>query len=208
MPASLHPGLYAITDEALATGHALSKQVAHALQGGAKVIQYRDKSDDQKKRRREATELLQLCKNYQVPLIINDDIALAADIGADGVHLGKEDSQLTEARTTLGDQAIIGISCYNNLELAQTAEARGASYVAFGRFFPSQSKPHATHADLTTLRKAKEVIDIPIVAIGGITPENGGELVAAGADMLAVIHAVFGQPDITAACQRFNSLFD
>lgn len=200
-------GLYAITDQALAAGTGLSKQVAQALQGGARVIQYRDKSLDSLRRKEEASALLQLCRQHNALLIINDDVALATAINADGVHLGRDDPDLGEARRQLGPDAIIGISCYNRFELALAAQQAGADYVAFGRFFPSRIKPDAVQADPQLLQRAKEALRIPTVAIGGITPENGKALIQAGADMLAVIHGVFGQADIAAACMQFNQLF-
>ena len=204
----LQRGLYAITDEQLAQHTSIEIQVEKALQGGARVIQYRDKSGNPGKRRQEATDLLSLCRHFDVPLIINDDIELAAEVGADGVHLGRDDALITVAKNRLGSGSIIGISCYNQLERAQQAQDQGASYVAFGRFFPSNSKPDASPASLATLELAAQTLDIPIVAIGGITPENGPQLIRAGADMLAVIHAVFAQPDIAAACKQFSQLFE
>lgn len=207
LPDLLH-GLYAITDRRLATGLQLADQVARALAGGARVIQYRDKGADQERRRREATALLRLCRQAGVPLIINDDLELAYQIGADGIHLGRDDPDPAAARARLGADALIGISCYNRLPLARQAQDAGADYIAFGRFFPSSSKPDAVPADPALLQEARRQLSIPIVAIGGITPENGGPLVAAGADMLAVIQGIFGQPDIQTACQRFLPLFD
>ena len=201
-------GLYAITDRRLAATGSLTDQVALALAGGVRMVQYRDKGSDPERRRREASALLQLCRRAGVPLIINDDLDLAWEIGADGVHLGRDDPDPAIARERLGAGAIIGISCYNRLPAARQAQAGGADYVAFGRFFPSHSKPQAVPADAGLLRAARRELSIPIVAIGGITPENGGPLVAAGAHMLAVIHGIFGQPDIRAACQRFLPLFD
>jgi len=201
-------GLYAITDRQLATGLPLADQVALALAGGARVIQYRDKETEPERRQQEASRLLQLCRQAQRPLIINDDLELAHQIGADGIHLGRDDPNPATARARLGADAIIGVSCYNRLPLALQAQDAGADYVAFGRFFPSRSKPDAVPADPVLLREARRQLSIPIVAIGGITPENGGPLVAAGADMLAVIQGIFGQPDIRAACQRFLPLFD
>ncbi len=201
-------GLYAITDRELASGEGIIRQVEQALAGGVRAVQYRDKGTDRERRRQEARALLELCRSRCVPLIINDDPELAAAIGADGVHLGKGDAGILQAREILGPQALIGVSCYNHLDLALAAEAQGADYVAFGRFFSSSTKPDAVQADLALLREARPLLHIPIVAIGGITPENGGPLVAAGADMLAVIHGLFGQPDIRAACERFNTLFE
>jgi thiamine-phosphate pyrophosphorylase len=201
-------GLYAITDRQLASDGDVSRQVEQALAGGARLVQYRDKREDRERRQREARSLLQLCRSYSAPLIINDDLELAAAVAADGVHLGKDDPTISLARERLGPQAIIGVSCYNNLDLALEAQAQGADYVAFGRFFSSNTKPLAVQADVQLLRRARPLLQIPIVAIGGITPENGGPLVAAGADMLAVIHGLFGQPDIRTACQRFTTLFE
>jgi thiamine-phosphate pyrophosphorylase len=202
-------GLYAITDSKLAadSGATLADQVGQALEGGAAIIQYRDKGSDQQQRIAEAGALLQLCRGHAVPLIINDDLSLAAEIGADGVHLGRDDADIHQARSALGEDAIIGISCYNRLELALGAQESGADYVAFGRFFSSTTKPQAQPADLELLHRARPKLQIPIVAIGGITPENGAPLIEAGADMLAVIHGIFGQQDIAAACCRFNTLF-
>ena len=176
--------------------------------GGARIIQYRDKSSDQAKRLKEATALLTLCRAHDVPLIINDDLALAQQIGADGIHLGRDDITLQQARSELGASAIIGISCYNSLQHAQDAESAGASYVAFGRFFTSATKPHAVKAEIELLQQAKKTLSIPMVAIGGITPENGAQLVQAGADMLAVIQGVFAQQDIRHACHKFAKLFE
>jgi thiamine-phosphate pyrophosphorylase len=201
-------GLYAITDRALADEGGVLHQAEQALAGGARLIQYRDKGEDQARRLQEARSLLQLCRRYSVPLIINDDLELAAAVGADGIHLGKDDPEISPARERLGPEAVIGVSCYNRLDLATSAQARGADYVAFGRFFSSNTKPLAVQADVRLLREARPLLQIPVVAIGGITPENGGPLVAAGADMLAVIHGLFGQSDIRAACERFTTLFE
>jgi thiamine-phosphate pyrophosphorylase len=182
--------------------------VEQALLGGASVIQYREKSRSAARRLAEATALLRLCRDHGALLIINDDLNLAARIGADGVHLGADDSSPADARDLLGEEALIGVSCYNRLELAREATAAGADYIAFGRFFPSRIKPDAVQADPELLTAARADLQLPLVAIGGITPENGASLVAAGADMLAVIHGVFGQTDIQAACRRFTGLFE
>jgi thiamine-phosphate pyrophosphorylase len=141
-----------------------------------------------------------------VPLLINDDIELAALVGADGVHLGREDGAVTQARKQLGNDAIIGVSCYNFVELAVAAQKQGATYAAFGRFFPSSSKPLAAPAQIETLRQAKLALTIPIVAIGGILPDNGGQLLEAGADLLAVIGGIFDdQPEQSA--RAYQALF-
>ncbi|MDJ0805357.1 MAG: thiamine phosphate synthase [Gammaproteobacteria bacterium] len=200
-------GLYAITNSPQAADRDLPNQVSQALEGGTRVIQYRDKGKGRQRRVAEASQLLQLTKQYHALLIINDDIELAAETGADGVHLGRHDADITHARQRLGTEAIIGISCYNRLALAKQAEQAGADYVAFGRFFPSLTKPQAVQANPQLLRQARQTLTLPLVAIGGITPDNGGPLISAGADMLAVIHAVFGQPDIRQACERFRPIF-
>ncbi len=200
-------GLYAIADTGLAAALSLDLQVAAAIQGGARVIQYRDKGEDQGRRMRETESLLSICRAHRVPLIVNDDLALAAAVGADGIHLGRDDVPLPLARERLGASAIIGVSCYNQLERARRAESDGADYVAFGRFFPSLTKPDAVAADADLLREARARIRLPLVAIGGITPDNGSLLVRAGADMLAVIRGVFAQPDIATAARRFSRLF-
>jgi thiamine-phosphate pyrophosphorylase len=203
-------GLYAITQDLsvhpkLDPVVSLSEKVTAAIRGGAAVIQYRNKTMADSIVI--ACELVKICHQHNVPLIINDDVELAARSNADGVHLGREDTGISEAKKLLGDKAIIGVSCYNSIERALTAKASGASYVAFGRFFPSSSKPLATPADIDTLRKAKTVIHLPIVAIGGILPENGGQLLAAGADLLAVIGGVFDQEPEQSAL-AYQRLFD
>ena len=200
-------GLYVITDARLAAAQGLATQVEAALEGGARIIQYRDKGKDRSRRELEAETLRRLTQRYQALLIINDDVELAHRCAADGVHLGRDDISLPTARQRLGDGAIIGISCYNRLELALQAARLGADYVAFGRFFSSRSKPEAVQAEAQLLRQAREHLQLPLVAIGGITPENGRQLLEAGADMLAVIHAVFGQPDIRLACAQFHTIF-
>jgi len=201
-------GLYAITDQTLGQGDKLCAQVEAAILGGARIIQYRDKSSNPAQREEEATQLLTLCRTHNIPLIINDDLALASQINADGVHLGRDDISLQQARSELGPSAIIGISCYNNLQHALDAESAGADYVAFGRFFNSTTKPQAVKAEIELLRQAKKALSIPMVAIGGITPENGVQLVQAGADMLAVIQGVFAQQNIQFACRQFAKLFE
>jgi thiamine-phosphate pyrophosphorylase len=201
-------GLYAITDPGLCPDEHLVDQVEAALEGGASVIQFRDKRPEREIRKSLASQLLSLCDKHQALLIINDDLSLAQEIGAHGVHLGRDDADIHQARESLGEQAIIGISCYNRLQLAHEAVENGADYVAFGRFYPSTIKPEAVQATPELLQLAKQQIDCPLVAIGGITPENGAPLIEAGADMLAVIHGVFGQADIRKACQQMTNLFE
>ncbi len=159
-------------------------------------------------REREARDLLAVCRAHGVSLIINDDVALAATVGADGVHLGRDDAAVREARRVLGAAAIIGVSCYNDFELAVAAQQAGASYVAFGRFFLSHTKPDAVAAPLDLIRQAKAQLSIPVVAIGGITPDNAAPLIDAGVDMLAVIHGIFGQADPEQAARRYTQLFE
>ncbi len=199
-------GLYAITPEHPDPGAALPDQVEQAILGGARVVQYRDKSGDGR-RLAEACSLLGVCRRHGVPLIVNDNVELAAAIGADGIHLGRDDMEPAAARLRLGSGVLIGISCYNRLENAERAQALGADYVAFGRFFPSTSKPGAVPADLELLQRARATLRLPLVAIGGINPQNGGPLVAAGADMLAVIDALFGAADIRTTALAFAELF-
>ena len=200
-------GLYAITDSRLIPPGQLLERVAEAIAGGARLIQYRDKQHSMPERKQAAAELLRLCEQQGVPLIINDDVALAIEVGAAGVHLGRDDAAISAARERLGPAAIIGASCYNRLENAVAAARAGASYIAFGRFFPSQSKPDAVQADIALLAQARAQLDLPIAVIGGITPENGRPLVEAGANLLAVIHGVFGQADIEAAARRYADCF-
>lgn len=200
-------GLYAITDsDLIAQGH-LVERVTHAIQGGASVIQYRDSGTDSARREHEVRALLPVCRASQIPLIINNDVALAHSTGADGVHLGGHDMSVMAARALLGPHAIIGASCYNSVELALLAADNGADYVAFGSFFLSQTKPEAVPADISLLTEASKQLAIPIVAIGGITPALAPQLIQAGADMVAVIHGVFGQPDARIAAQHFAHLF-
>jgi thiamine-phosphate pyrophosphorylase len=199
-------GLYAIADTSQLRGAELLDAVAATLRGGARVIQYRDKTT-RSQRREEAAALRQLCDQYDALLIINDDVQLAADIAADGVHLGREDIALDKARVTLGADAIIGVSCYNQMSRAQRLVQAGADYVAFGSFFISPTKPEAVSADIGLIIAAKRALKVPVVAIGGITPENGAALVTAGADALAVISGVFAQPDPEQAARRYAALF-
>ena len=198
-------GLYAITQTKNKTTDIIINEVIAAIKGGAVVVQFRDKEPLDAIYL--ADQLVKVCHEYKVPLLINDDIELAIKVGADGVHIGREDGAISEARDRLGADAIIGVSCYNFVEQALDAQEQGATYVAFGRFFPSSSKPLAAPAELDTLRKAKFLLDIPIVAIGGILPENGGSLLTAGADLLAVIGGLFEtQPEQSA--RAYQALFN
>ncbi len=208
MGRSVPRGLYAITDSALISPDQMIEAVALAIQGGAMMVQYRNKSSDESQHQWEAQDLVNLCRPLGVPLIINDDVQLAQQVRAHGVHLGKDDPHINEARAALGPNAIIGVSCYNDIERAVAAEKAGADYVAFGSFFPSTTKPKAVRAELSLLREAKKRLTIPVVAIGGITADNGAPLVEAGADLLAVIQGVFGQSDIRSAAEQIAHLFE
>jgi thiamine-phosphate pyrophosphorylase len=200
-------GLYVITDDQLSGEHLLT-HVQQALAGGARLVQYRNKTGSEAVREHTARAVLELCREQRVPLLINDDVELAAKIGADGVHLGQDDGRVIAARQRLGNGAIIGVTCHASLSLAQLAQEEGASYVAFGRFFDSQTKPEAPPAEPGILREARAALDIPICAIGGITPNNAPALLEAGADLLAVIHGVFGQDDVQLAAERYAQLFN
>lgn len=197
-------GLYAITngprDDLLGAAHA-------ALQGGARVLQYRDKTNDAPRRLAEARALVQVCRKFGVPLIINDDVELAVMAGAAGVHLGEGDAEIASARAAMGTGAIIGISCYDSPQRARDAAGAGADYLAFGAFFPSRTKPDRRPSSPKLLHEAKP-LGLPLVAIGGITPDNGAPLIEAGADYLAAISAVFDAADIRAEAQRFSKLFE
>lgn len=202
-------GLYAVTPD-VANTTALIAMTHQALAGGARLVQYRNKSADAVLRLEQAGALLQLCRTYNAPLIVNDHVEVAVEVDADGVHLGREDVATTgiaEARRRLGAGKIIGVSCYNRLESAVEAEQQGVDYVAFGTFFISATKPGAMVAAADLLRRAKQKLSIPVVAIGGITPDNAAELLAQGADAVAVIDALFSAPDIQSAAEKFSRLF-
>lgn len=201
-------GLYAITPDALCgEPDRLETAAAAALRGGARLLQLRDKSGHAGQRRDTATRLLALCRRFDALLIVNDDVELAAGIGADGVHLGASDAPLPAARERLGAGAIIGVSCASSLPRALAAQAQGASYVAFGRFFPSTTKPGAPQAELGVLREARAQLQIPICAIGGMTPQTAPAVIEAGADLVAAVEGVFGAPDVEAAARAFGRLF-
>ncbi len=205
MPTAIK-GLYAITPEHSDTATLLAL-IRQALQGGAQLVQYRSKSENIALKHAQASELLTLCRDFHVPLIINDDVRLAALIDADGVHLGETDPALQEARINLGPDKIIGISCYQDLDRAVRIAAQGADYVAFGSFYPSSTKPQAPLCPLGLLTLAKAKLHIPVVAIGGITTANAPDLIQAGADAVAVISALFDAPNIELAAHIFSSMF-
>lgn len=203
--ASLSRGLYLITPDETDSGRLLAR-VAPLLPFAA-CLQYRNKRADAAQRERQAFDLHLLCREAGLPLIVNDDDTLAARIGADGVHLGEHDGHVAEARARLGDDAIIGVSCYDDILRAEAAARAGADYIAFGAFFPSPTKPHARRASLALLQAAAG-LGLPRVAIGGITPDNARPLIAAGADLIAVISGVFDAPDPVAAARAYRTCFD
>ncbi len=198
-------GLYAITPDTSNLNGLLSR-VEACLTGGAQVVQYRNKTSDAPHLAM-ATALVSLCRQHGVPLIVNDDVDLALNADADGVHLGRDDGDIASARRRLGADSIIGVSCYGDLQLALDAQEAGADYVAFGSMFASMTKPHAPHAPLSLLTDAAAQLRIPIVAIGGITLQNAPQAIAAGADAIAVISAMFDAPDIRQAAQDFSNLY-
>ncbi len=198
-------GLYAITPDERDTVELL-RQVRQVLLGGARAVQYRNKLADASLRSEQAGALRALTREFAVPLIVNDDAELARQVSADGVHLGGTDGSVAAARALLGRDRIIGVSCYNRAPLAFEAVRQGADYVAFGAFFRSGVKPGAVEAPLELLKQARRELNVPIVAIGGITAQNGAQLLEAGADALAVISAVFAAPDIQNAARQFADL--
>lgn len=205
-PMSAHPrGLYLLTPDETDTAKLLER-TRRAISAGIHWLQYRNKLADAALRHEQASLLLDLCREFNVPLIINDDVELAARIDADGVHLGEGDGDIAAARIVLGPEAIIGGSCYNSLERARLAHAQGASYLAFGAFFPSSTKPNARRATLDLLSAAQQ-FGPPLVAIGGVAPDNGGLLTAAGANLLAVVSSVYDAPDPAQAVHAFHSCF-
>jgi thiamine-phosphate pyrophosphorylase len=198
-------GLYAVTPDEANTAR-LCTQVEAALNGGARLLQYRNKSAPAALRLEQARALLAVCRRHGVPLIVNDDLELAATIGAEGVHLGRDDGDAGEARARLPD-ALIGVSCYNEIERALDARRSGADYVAFGRFFASSTKPGDIRASLDLVAAARRRVALPIVAIGGITLDNARGLVDGGVDALAVVSALFASDDVAATARRFADLY-
>lgn len=201
-------GLYAITDETLIPESAFLATVEQALRGGASIIQYRDKSSNEVKRLEQASALRGLCGEYNACLIINDDIRLAKAVEADGVHLGEDDVSIEQARLMLGDDVIIGVSCYNQLQRAIEAQTSGADYVAFGAVFVSPTKPSARSASCELIREAKSQLEIPVCAIGGIDKSNVAQVIDSGADMTALISSLFSAADIRLTAKHISKLFD
>ena len=201
-------GLYAITPTSLCLDPPrLLAATESALRGGARLIQYRDKTDDDARRLSSVRALRALCDRYRAHLIVNDDVDLALRGDAHGVHLGLEDLSLIEARARLGPARLIGITCQDSAARARAASEGGADYLALGAFFASRTKPDARHATLDLLRAVRIDTSLPICAIGGITPANGAPLVDAGADLIAAVDGVFGAADIEVAARAYAGLF-
>jgi len=200
-------GLYAITDCENNSVIDLLKKTEEILSAGAVILQYRNKTTNQEEKKKLAEELNLLCKNFNVAFIINDDILLAKEIKADGIHLGGQDTTVNSARDILGN-VIVGISCYNNLDRAIKAQEAGADYIAFGSFYLSQTKPDAKRANIDLITQAKSEFKLPIVAIGGITPENGKALINAGADFLAVISGLYAPTNTANVTKAYINLFN
>jgi thiamine-phosphate pyrophosphorylase len=199
-------GLYAVTPDEADSGRLLALTEC-VLAARPALLQYRNKIAAPELRLQQATALGALCQQAKVPLIINDDLLLAEQVGAAGVHLGSEDAALDAARRRLGDAAIIGASCYGSLDLARGAAAAGASYVAFGAAFASSTKPAAERIDVRLLPEARRALTLPICAIGGINRENAPTLLLAGADLLAVISDLFTASDPELAARQYQRLF-
>lgn len=204
-PSETVRGLYVITDPGLC-GQRLQEKVAAAIEGGAQLVQYRNKDADRVQQAAEIHDLMKVCAG-RVPLIVNDDADLALETGADGVHVGQDCADLAGLRTRLGAERLLGVTCHASVELAQRAQDDGADYVAFGAFFPSPTKPHAPSAPLALLAQAREVLQLPIVAIGGINADNAQLLRRHGADCIAVISGVFGAQDSRVAAQQISAVF-
>ena len=199
-------GLYAITPD-MADTDLLLKKVESALQGGIDILQYRNKAANHKLQTQQARAILPLCRQYNVPLIINDSVKLCLTLDADGLHLGAEDDNLAEVRKRIGRDKVLGASCYNRFDLALSAQQAGASYVAFGACFASITKPNAPVACLDLFKRSTVELNIPTVAIGGITLQNATQVIQAKADAVAVINAIFNTDDVKLSSQQFSLLF-
>jgi thiamine-phosphate pyrophosphorylase len=201
-------GLYALTDATLTRQRGLIECVEAVLDGGAVMVQYRDKSTTRESRLEEATALVRACHRHAVPLIVNDDAELALAAGADGVHVGRDDWSIRHVRELMGPRAIVGASCYHDLDAAERAVEQGADYVAFGRCFPSRTKSGPALATPQLLREATGRLHVPVCAIGGITALNAADLVALGVGLVAVIHDLWGHADCAARARAFRRCFD
>lgn len=199
-------GLYAITPDGLDKPTLLTG-VEAALRGGVRLVQYRDKARRPAEQADRAYALLSLCRRFGARLIVNDDVALACSVDADGVHLGGDDGDLAAARLALGPGKLLGASCYADFDLACAAVGAGADYVAFGAVYPSPTKPYAARSPLSLFRRCRDELGVPVCAIGGITLANAPALVSAGADLLAVITDLFDAGDIASRARAFQQLY-
>lgn len=199
-------GLYAVTPDDTDSARLLAR-VRAAREGGARLVQYRNKIADAAQRLQQATALCRLCREHDAALIVNDDVELALAVDAHGLHLGREDGSIAAARARIGPDKLLGASCYRDLANAERALAEGADHIAFGSFFVSTVKPGAVRSSPSLLGEAKRKFGVPVVAIGGINLENASVLINAGADSVAVITALFSAPDITQAARDFSALF-
>lgn len=199
-------GLYAITPDS-ADLNTLIQKTKSAIEGGAFMVQYRSKIQDRDVKMQQCAAILRLCREHNVPCIVNDDVEMCRTLKADGVHLGEEDDNIAEVRHILGDDAIIGSSCYDQLDRAKSAQKEGASYVAFGAMFPTSTKPNAPRATLALLKEAKREIQIPIVAIGGITVNNAHDVIKTGIDAIAVITSLYEAKSIKETAETFAKMF-
>ena len=203
---SIIKGLYAITPD-MADLNTLIHKTQLVIEGGAFMVQYRSKIQDRAVKIQQCAAILRLCREYGVPCIVNDDVEMCRILEADGVHLGENDDNIAEVRRILGEDAIIGSSCYDQLDRAKQAQKEGATYVAFGAVFPTPTKPNAPRATLALLREAKREIHIPIVAIGGITVNNAHDVIEAGVDAIAVITSLFEAKTIKETAETFLKMF-
>jgi len=199
-------GLYAITPD-LADLNTLIQKTKLAIEGGAFMVQYRSKIHDRDVKMQQCAAILRICREYDIPCIVNDDVEICRVLKADGVHLGENDDNIAEVRAILGEDSIIGSSCYDQLNRAKQAQKEGASYVAFGAVFPTPTKPNAPRATLELLREAKSEIQIPIVAIGGITMNNAHDVIETGVDAIAVITSLYESNSIKETAETFNTMF-
>jgi thiamine-phosphate pyrophosphorylase len=199
-------GLYIVTPDWDDT-QKLLQVTEQALRGGAALVQYRHKSASPALRQEQATGLLALCRRYQRPFIVNDYVDLCLALDADGVHVGGTDASVAQVRAAVGPAKIVGASCYGDLQLAYDAHQAGASYVAFGGFYPSRVKKYPVTTSPYIITQSKQDIPLPNVVIGGMTQENSAALVAAGADMVAAISSVYLAEDPEAAARGFTMLF-
>ena len=199
-------GLYAITPD-MADSNSLLLKTQLAIEGGAFMVQYRSKIQDRDVKMQQCAAILRLCREYKIPCIVNDDVDMCRVLEADGVHLGKKDDNIAEVRSILGEDAIIGSSCYDQLNRAKLAQKEGASYVAFGAMFETYTKPNAPRATLELLREAKSQIQIPIVAIGGITMNNAHDVIETGIDAIAVINSLYESNSINETAETLSSMF-